>query len=68
MPERVSIGRVVHNGTSVGINLPRDILAQLTWNKGDRIALRCYNGKLVAERIPLEQIALLRASEETAHV
>lgn len=57
----VDISRLIKFGNSFGIVIPYKMAQQLRWNIGDRIALRLAEGKLILDRVPLEQLAKVRA-------
>lgn len=48
---------------SAYIAIPPAVLKHLRLNLGDFLALRCIDGKMVLERVPVESIAKLRAQE-----
>lgn len=67
MPSDVHLARIIKNGSSVGIILPPDLLAQLKWSRDDRLCMRRHRNALVLERIPLEQLALIKPPEQETH-
>lgn len=64
----VEVGRIQRAGGSNAVLIPLQMLRALGWSRGDRVAIRSIGNKLVLERIPLEQIALLRHADGFAHV
>ncbi len=60
----VLIGRIIKNGNSLTFVIPRELLTEMGWNRDDRLAIRRHGNSIVAERIPLEKLALLRKPEQ----
>jgi antitoxin component of MazEF toxin-antitoxin module len=58
---QLEITRLIKFGNSLGVTIPTKLLASVRWNVGDRIALRYAEGKLILDRVPLEQLGKLRA-------
>jgi len=44
---------------SLCIRIPRAEMRRLGWRREDIVALRLYGTKLVAERVPLEPLAIM---------
>lgn len=56
----VSISRVHKMGGSKALLLPAKVLDLLAWNAGDSVVLRITGAKLIAERVPVEDLARLK--------
>lgn len=67
MADGASITRIARNGNSFYFALPTDLMRDLGWSRYDRLAIRRHANTLVVERIPLEQLALIRKPEDTNH-
>lgn len=57
----VDISRLIKLGNSFAMVIPYKMAQQLRWNIGDRIALRVAGQSLILERVPMEQLAKVRA-------
>lgn len=57
---RPALAKLLKNGNSEAVTIPKQILAALQWRRGDVIALRLAGEKLILERVPLEKLAILR--------
>jgi len=57
----VEISRLIKLRTSLAVIIPPKLLASVRWNAGDRIALRYAEGKIILDRVPIEQLAKVRA-------
>lgn len=60
MPD-VEIVRVVKQGASHYIVIPPKFMAALRLNRGDRVAYRYAEGKLILERVNIESMAKVSA-------
>ena len=64
MAAAVWVGRLCKNGSGTGLALSPEILQEMRWGRNDRVAIRRHQNTLIIERIPLEQLALLRRPAE----
>jgi len=63
MSRDAEIGRLTRSGDGVMCWINRPLREALGWNVGDRIAMRPCGNQLVLQRIPMEQLALLRRNQ-----
>lgn len=59
----VEVGRIRKLSRTQYIAIPEKIMKALRWNHGDCLVLRCVDSTLVLQRVPVEQLARLRAQE-----
>lgn len=59
----VEVGRIRKLSRTQYIAIPEKVMKALRWNHGDCLVLRCVGPTLVLQRVPVEQLARIRAGE-----
>lgn len=57
---RPMLARLVKNGSSTAVTIPKQIMDALQWQRRDVIALRLAGEKVILERVAMEKLAVLR--------
>ena len=59
----VELTRVHRHGNAICVLITKAIRGAVPWRSGDKIAVRLAGEKVILERVPMEQLAILRTGE-----
>lgn len=59
----VELTRVHRHGNALCVLITKSIREAIAWRSGDKIAVRLAGDKVILERVPMEQLAILRTGE-----
>jgi antitoxin component of MazEF toxin-antitoxin module len=61
----VELTRVHKHGNALCVLITKSVREAILWRSGDKIAVRLAGAKVILERVPMEQLAILRTGEAT---
>jgi antitoxin component of MazEF toxin-antitoxin module len=61
--QTVELTRVHKHGRALCVLITKGMREGILWRSGDKIAVRLAGDKVILERVPMEQLAILRTGE-----